>query len=60
LKKEIKHPKGHNCPDGLVYSDKKGKCINPKLEDGENLNECSREDGKRGIPHSLSRTKKVS
>jgi len=33
LKKEIKH----KCGDGLVYSDKKGKCINPKLEDEENL-----------------------
>jgi len=36
LKKEIKH----DCPDGLVYSNKKGKCINPHLED-EKLNEYS-------------------
>jgi len=36
LKKEIKH----NCPDNLIYSDKKGRCINPRLEDEENLNEA--------------------
>jgi len=35
-----KHPKGHNCPTDFIYSDKKGKCINPNLED-ENLNEYS-------------------
>jgi len=29
LKKEITH----KCGDGLVYSNKKGKCINPKLEE---------------------------
>jgi len=34
LKKEIKH----DCPTDMIYSNKKGKCINPKLED-ENLNE---------------------
>jgi len=36
LKKEITH----KCGDGLVYSNRKGKCINPKLED-ESLNEYS-------------------
>jgi len=36
LKKEISHK--NVCGDGLVYSNRKGKCINPKLED-ENLNE---------------------
>ena len=35
MKKETKH----NCPDDMIYSNKKGKCINPKLEDGENMNE---------------------
>ena len=34
--KEIKH----SCPDKMIYSNKKGKCINPKLEDEENLNEA--------------------
>jgi len=34
MKKEIKH----NCPTDMIYSNKKGKCINPKLED-ESLNE---------------------
>jgi len=33
LKKEAKHPKGHHCPDGMVYSNKAGKCITPKLDD---------------------------
>lgn len=32
-KNESSHPTGHNCADDLVYSDRKGKCINPKLED---------------------------
>lgn len=45
MKKEITH----KCGDGLVYSNKKGKCINPKLEDEENLNEY-REDGKEYTP----------
>jgi len=36
LKKEISHK--NVCADGLVYSNRKGKCINPKLED-ESLNE---------------------
>jgi len=29
MKKEIKH----NCPTDMIFSDKKGKCINPNLED---------------------------
>jgi len=45
LKKEIKH----DCPDGMVFSNKAGKCINPRLEDKENLNEY-REDGKEYTP----------
>jgi len=45
LKKEIKH----DCPDGMIFSNKKGKCINPRLEDKENLNEY-REDGKEYTP----------
>jgi len=41
LKKETEHPKGHNCPDGQVYSNKAGKCITPKPDDEESLNEYS-------------------
>ena len=43
--KEAKHPKGHNCPEGQVYSNKAGKCVTPDLEtvDGaENPNVRSR------------------
>jgi len=43
LKKETKH----KCGDGLVYSNKKGKCINPKLEDEESLNEYSEDPDSR-------------
>ncbi len=32
MKKEIKH----DCPDRLVYSNKAGHCINPKLDQNEN------------------------
>ena len=31
LKKEIKH----DCPTDMIFSDKKGRCVNPNLE---NLN----------------------
>lgn len=34
MKKEVKH----NCPTDMIYSNKAGKCINPRLED-ESLNE---------------------
>jgi len=33
MKKETKH----DCPTGMIFSDKKGKCINPKLEDEKKL-----------------------
>ena len=35
MKKEIKH----NCPEGMEYSDKRGRCINPHLDDKENVSE---------------------
>jgi len=34
-KKEASHPTGHNCPDDMIFSDKKGKCINPEIENKE-------------------------
>lgn len=37
MKKEIKH----DCPDGMIFSNKAGKCINPKLDQNENVNEYS-------------------
>jgi len=43
LKKEIKH----DCPENLVYSNKAGKCINPRLEDEESLNEYSEDPDSR-------------
>jgi len=43
--KEIKH----NCPDGLVYSNRKGKCINPRLED-ESINEYNDPTDRSKIP----------
>lgn len=37
MKKEIKH----SCPEDMIYSNKAGKCINPKLAQNENVNEYS-------------------
>ena len=37
MKKEI----NHSCPEKMVYSNKAGKCINPKLDQNENVNEYS-------------------
>ncbi len=37
MKKEIKH----NCPTDMIYSNKAGKCINPDLDQNENVNEYS-------------------
>ena len=37
MKKEIKH----NCPTDMIYSNKAGKCINPRLDQNENVNEYS-------------------
>jgi len=26
------HPKGHNCPDSMIFSKKLGHCVEPDLE----------------------------
>ena len=31
MKKETKH----DCPTDMIFSDKKGKCINPEIENKE-------------------------
>ena len=36
-KKEI----AHDCPTDMIYSNKAGKCINPRLAQNENVNEYS-------------------
>ena len=51
MKKEnAKHPEGNNCPDEMIYSNTKGKCINPHLEPKEYLeNPASRNKSARNL-----------
>ena len=52
------HPKGHNCPEGHVWSDKHGKCVQPDLEtvDGaENPNSHSKASSPLVFPTHMKR-----
>jgi len=55
LKKEIKH----DCPTGMIFSNKAGKCVNPELDDNdESLSEFSEDpEARQKIPTKSLRFK---
>jgi len=45
LKKEIEHPKGHNCPEKMHYDNHAGKCVIDDHEDENKQKAIQRRTG---------------
>ena len=49
-----KHPKGKNCAKNMIWSDQRGRCVNPELEAvPENPNDRSKASPNLTFPNTI-------